>query len=57
MDAKYNVGEPVAIYAWITSVNTSADGTTTYDLDFKDIDGNIIGLFYNISDEDITTVF
>lgn len=57
MDTKYNVGEPVAVYAWIASVNTSADGHITYDVDVKDIDGNIIGLLYSISDEDITTVF
>lgn len=54
---KYNVGEPVAVYAWIASVNTSADGHVTYDVDFKDAEGNIKGFIEDITDEDLTTVF
>ena len=57
MDAKYNVGEPVAIYAWITSVNTSAKDIITYDVEFKDIDGNYISTIRDLTEEDLTTVF
>ena len=33
MDAKYNVGEPVAVYGWVTWVNNSAEGQVIYDLE------------------------
>lgn len=57
MDAKYNVGEPVAVYAWIASVNTSAKDIITYDVEFKDIDGNYISTIRDVTEEDLTTVF
>ncbi len=56
MDAKYNVGEPVAIYAWVASVNTSAEGQVTYDLEVRDVQGDIIYID-DVTEEDLTTVF
>lgn len=56
MDTKYNVGEPVALYAWVHRIVATEDGLL-YDLHIKDGDGKYIQTVYGVTEEDFTTVF
>ena len=56
MDAKYNVGEPVAVYGWVKRIETTIEGVT-YDIEVRDINGKPQGTIYGVTDEELTTVF
>lgn len=56
MENKYNVGEPVCVYAWINSISDE-EGKLVYGITIKDINGEKSALVFGLSEDLITTVF
>ena len=54
---KYNVGEPVAVYAFVSSMRQNSLGEILYNLEIKDYNHNLITMAYDVPEDIVTTVF
>lgn len=55
MENKFDIGEPVCVYGWISSIE-DADGKLVYGVVVKDNDGQTASIS-GVAEELITTVF
>ena len=56
-NCKYNIGEPVAVYALVSSMRQTHSGEIFYNLEIKDDNHKLICMAYDVPEDIVTTVF